>query len=345
MAKDCCLECGKPLPPNKELASVPNGRQVAFDQHANRVWRICVKCHHWNLLGPEASAAAMPELVARFAMLPSAGPEGLARAKVSAALDLFRVGGPQERAAAILELSEARRELTAPASLWEKLLFGAFLVYLASTAYRMITEPPWQALVGIAICFGITWSIMEFGGGPQGEYRPRSGRWMAPALAVAGLAAAGLGILTAWWALLAGALGLLFGWVGRRDARRKSLLVWTPGSSDLRFAGNEMKGLHDEWLSRLVLPELNSPQQASDALDRFEELGSLPRVLSHLTAERGAPEGLLDLNRMTVEDRLLLGVATRVAGTEPGAALRIGLPDAKLIAEVAESLDQPTGQA
>jgi hypothetical protein len=345
MAKDTCLHCGKPLPANKELASVPNGRLVAFDPDANRVWRICAKCHHWNLLGPEASAAAIPELAVRFAALPSAGPEGLAKAKVSGRLDLFRVGGAQERAAAILELSEARKELTAPVSLWEKLIFGAFLAYLASNAYRVITEPPWQALVGVAICFGIMWSVMEYGGGTQVGYRPRGGKWMAPALAVVGMAGAGLGVLTASWALLAGALGLLFGWVGRRDARRKSLMVWTPGSSDLRFAGNEMKGLHDEWLSLLVLPDLNSPQQASDALDRFEELGSLPRVLSHLTAERGTPEGFLDLNRMTVEDRLLLGVATRVAGTEPGATLRIGLPDAKLIAEVAESLDHPTGQA
>jgi hypothetical protein len=342
MPKDACLECGKPLAANKELASVPNGRLVAFDPDANRVWRICAKCHHWNLLGPEASAAAMPELVARFAMPPSAGPEGLAKAKVSAALDLFRVGGPQERAAEILELSELRRELTAPLSSRAKLLFVAFLLYIASSAYRMIIEPDWQALTGIAICFGITWSIMEFGGGPQAGYRRRSGKWMAPALAVAGLAAAGLGVLPSWWALLAAALGLLFGWVGRRDAKRKSLLVWTPDSSDLRFAGNEMKSLRDEWLSLLVLPELNSPQQASDALERYEELGSLPRVLSHLTAERRAPEGILDLNRMTVEDRLLLGVATRVAATAPNATVRTGLPDAKMIADVAESLDRPT---
>ena len=67
MAKDACLECGKSFPVNKQLASVPLARLVAFDPDANRVWRICTKCHHWNLLGPEASAAAIPELTARFA--------------------------------------------------------------------------------------------------------------------------------------------------------------------------------------------------------------------------------------------------------------------------------------
>jgi hypothetical protein len=147
------------------------------------------------------------------------------------------------------------------------------------------------------------------------------------------------------WALLAAALGLLFGWVGRRDAKRKSILLWTPGNSDLRFAGDEMKGLREEWLSLLVLPELNSPQQAADALDRFEQLGSLPRVLAHLTTERGAPEGRLELNGMTVEDRLLLSVACRIAGREPSATLRAGLPKATKIADIAESLDLPPESA
>ncbi|MBK6495328.1 MAG: hypothetical protein IPG05_09520 [Gemmatimonadetes bacterium] len=60
MAKDSCLECGKPFPPNKELASVPLARLVAFDPDANRVWRICEPCAHWNLLGPEAASGGDP---------------------------------------------------------------------------------------------------------------------------------------------------------------------------------------------------------------------------------------------------------------------------------------------
>lgn len=341
MGTDACLGCGKSLPANKELASVPNGRLVAFDPGANRVWRICAKCHHWNLLGPEASAAAVPELAARFASLPSAGPEGLAKAKVSGKLDLYRVGGPQERAAAILELSEVRREMLAPVSLGTRVVFGAFLLYLVSNLHRVIVHPRWDAYTGLAICFGISWTIIEVPTTPRAANRRQANRWWAFGFMVVGVIAASLGTLDYQWAFLAAGLGVLFGWVGRRDAKRTSILTWTPGDSDLRFTGQEMRGLGDEWLSALILPEISTPQQAADALDQFERLGSLPRVLAYLTSDRGLPEGRLALTGMAVVDQLLLSVAARVAGAEPTAPIRAGLPNARTIAQVAEALDRP----
>ena len=107
MAKDSCLECGKPFPPNKELASVPLARLVAFDPDANRVWRICEPCAHWNLLGPEAARAATPELLARSEAAVSAGDMGLGLvATESGSLLLFRVGAVASQDAVALKAAE-----------------------------------------------------------------------------------------------------------------------------------------------------------------------------------------------------------------------------------------------
>ena len=111
MAKDSCLNCGKLLPANKELASVPNARLVAFDPDANRVWRICDPCGHWNLLGPEAARAATPELLARYEASAAAGRPGLAMAVISGKLLLLRVGAAPNSAGAAMLAQEVHAEL------------------------------------------------------------------------------------------------------------------------------------------------------------------------------------------------------------------------------------------
>lgn len=338
MAKDTCLQCGKPLPANKELASVPNGRRVAFDPNANRVWRICAKCHHWNLLGPEASAAAMPELAARFAALPSAGPEGLAKAKVSGRLDLFRVGGTQERAAAMLELSEARRELLGPIPFWVKVFLTLFTPYML---YTLASDPPWEGWSGAALCFGLLGVVTHVTRARLAGRAPdRQIGWPIGGMLL-GTAATALGVLDFRWALVALALGALFGWVARRDLLRDRSIYWTPGQADLHFEDDNPNDLGHLLTINLTTPQTISPEQVATAFDRLDSLGSLAAVLRHLTIDRGAPEGRLELNRMTVEDLMLLSLATRAASVEPDPPVVAGLPEAQLIADVAESLDLP----
>ncbi|MEI2721516.1 MAG: hypothetical protein V9E87_15570 [Gemmatimonadales bacterium] len=342
MAKDACLGCGKTLPANKELASVPNGRLVAFDPQANRAWRICAKCHHWNLLGPEASAAAIPELVARFDGLASAGPVGLAKAKVSDKLELYRVGGPQERAAAILELSNARRELLGPIPFWLKVFFALYLPYMV---YTLARNPPWEGWSGAALCFGLMDLVAERTKA-QLAGRPVNRRigWPIGAMLLGALATA-FGVLDYRWALLALALGALFGWVARRDLLRDRAVVWTPGQDDLTFEGHDPKDLGHVLTVNLATPATITPEQVATAFERLDQLGGLAEVLRHLTAERGLPEGRLELNRLPVEDLALLALASRGAIAEPSPPIRAGLPDARAIAEVAESLDRPLGGA
>lgn len=337
MAKDACLECGKKLPANKELAAVPNGRLVAFDPDANRVWRICAKCHHWNLLGSETSAAALPELVVRFANLPGAGPEGLTKAKVSDTLELFRVGGAQERAAAILELSEARRELLGPIPFWVKVLFAIYVPYIL---YTLASDPPWEGWSGAALCFGLMDLVAERTRARLAG-RPLDGRigWPIGSMLLGALATA-FGVLDYRWALFALALGALFGWVARRDLLRERAVVWTPGQDDLTFEGHDPKNLGHVLRINLATPAAITPEQVATAFDRLDSLGSLAAVLRHLTVERGIPEGRLELNRIPADDLALLALASRAATAEPAPPIRAGLPDARAIAEVAESLDR-----
>lgn len=342
MAKDTCLQCGKALPPNTELASVPNGRLVAFDPDANRVWRICAKCHHWNLLGPEASAAAIPELAVRFAALPSAGPEGLAKAKVSAALDLFRVGGPQERAAAMLELSEARREILGPIPFWAKIFLTVFTPYMV---YKVASDPPWEGWSAAALCFGLMGLVTHITRAHlAGRAVDRKIGWPIGGMLL-GAAATALGVLEIRWALLALALGALFGWVARRDLLRDRAVYWTPGQADLHFEDENPNDIGHLLTITLTTPHTITSEQVAAAFERLDRLGSLAAVLRHLTLERGLPEGRLELNRMSVDDLALLSLASRAASVEPEPPVLAGLPDARMIAGVAESLDRRSEDA
>ncbi len=66
---DDCVACRAPFRANRELASLPRARRLAVDLTAARTWRICTKCGHWNLLGPESAAAAIAELRGRLPTL------------------------------------------------------------------------------------------------------------------------------------------------------------------------------------------------------------------------------------------------------------------------------------
>lgn len=333
MAKDACLECGKPLPVNKELASVPNGRLVAFDPAANRVWRICGKCHHWNLLGPEASAAAIPELVARFDGLPSAGPEGLAKAKVSGKLDLFRIGGAQERAARILALIKAKQEIVSGAVKGLSLILVAFWLAQLYQTYQAVRVYGLAGVAGLAIATGTVGLFLR---GTE-RVRNRYDRHLPIPLLMLGLGMTAAGLLPLKWAGAAILVGLALTALGRYEERHPDTLDWTPGHDDLRFG----KDLHIRDAPTLLDPEIVTAEQAATAIDHFETLGSLHASLRFVCQERGAPEGRLPFRDLSEEHRLLLAVAVRVAAVEPPSAITAGLHDARAIAEVAESLHRP----
>jgi len=340
MAKDTCLQCGNPLPANKELASVPNGRLVAFDPDANRVWRICAKCHHWNLLGPEASAAAMPELVARFATLPCAGSEGLAKAIVSKHLDLFRIGGAQERAARILALAKAKHELLS------EVVQGVSIVIIAFAAWQLHGLYQAVQIWGLA---GIAVGVLAMGTigllRPKADrHRNRYDRHLPIPLLLVGAAMTAGGLLAPRLAAASVLAPALLMALARLDGHRIVTLVWTPGRGDLRLREGS------ETIDMLGFPTFLDPEsitieQAVEAVERFERLGGLPAALHHVCEERGDPEGYLPFQDLSDEHRLLLAVAVRVAIVEPPHEVAAGLPDARMIAEVAESLDHPTGQA
>jgi|CXWL01.1.fsa_nt_gi hypothetical protein len=333
MAKDACLECGKPLPPNKELAAVPNGRLVAFDPDANRVWRICAKCHHWNLLGPEASAAAIPELAARFGGLPSAGPEGLAKAKVSGKLDLFRVGGPQERAAATLAIALAKREMTSSAVTGVVILV-ALLAWGQVAVLRAIGL---TYVTGLLLFMGISGLFLPF------KARKRwTDRKLPLPMALLGTVLAANGFLSPSWILACVIAALVFGIAFRFEKEPPDAIVWTPGLDDL--------GYKERWgapVSMRELPFLLDPPdvtatEAADAGRKAETLGSLRAVLAKVCEERGQPEGRLVIARLSREHLLLLAMAARISHVEPQPEIRSGVADAEAIAEGAESLDRET---
>lgn len=333
MAKDACLECGKTLPANKELASVPTGRLVAFDPDANRVWRICAKCHHWNLLGPEASAAAMPELVVRFASLASAGPDGLAKAKVSDKLDLFRVGGSQERAARIVALIKAKHEIVSGAVKGVSLILVAFWLMQLYQTYQAVRVYGLAGVAGLAIATGTVGLLLR---GTE-RVRNRYDRHLPIPLLMLGLGMTAAGLLPLKWAGAAILVGLALTALGRYEERHPDTLDWTPGQDDLRFG----KDLDIRDIPALLDPETVTTEQAAAAIDQFGTLGSLPASLRFVCEERGVPEGRLPFRDLSDEHRLLLAVAVRVAAVEPPSAITSGLPNARAIAEVAESLHRP----
>lgn len=131
-----CLTCNRPFPENHDLASIPDAAKIAFDPAHRRVWRICASCGEWNLLGPDAVAAALPEIEARFASASTpAVPElRFAPARVSSRLEILRIGlaGALEQddpAAARLRHQVDHRKKMMRRGLWG--LTGLFAIWCA----------------------------------------------------------------------------------------------------------------------------------------------------------------------------------------------------------------------
>lgn len=120
-----CLSCNRPFASNGELASLPEGRRIAFDQGQRRVWRICTKCGEWNLLGAEAAGAALGELEAR---VPTRG-TALLITHVGSRLELLRVDNFAEVRVGELAMAE-RRDRLATASNTAAAVGGVLILLL-----------------------------------------------------------------------------------------------------------------------------------------------------------------------------------------------------------------------
>ncbi|MEO5800295.1 MAG: hypothetical protein ABIZ70_07275 [Gemmatimonadales bacterium] len=140
-----CVTCGKPFAANRDLATIPDASKIAFDPARRRAWRICTSCDEWNLLGPDASLAALPEIEARFAtLIPATTPEfSLAPARVSPQLELLRIGPPGRTSPAELAAHRLKEEaeLRARRLRWMPLLW-LFLVAVMGVAYWPVAGHP-----------------------------------------------------------------------------------------------------------------------------------------------------------------------------------------------------------
>lgn len=106
-----CIECRRPFRPNRQLATLPIGRRIAFDPERGHVWRICQGCGAWNLLGREESELGLAELRHRSGGGTGVADHGVAITTLGADLELLRLGTKSELAAGALALGERRRAL------------------------------------------------------------------------------------------------------------------------------------------------------------------------------------------------------------------------------------------
>lgn len=56
-----CLNRDRSLQGNTDLAHLPVGRRVAFDEETGRLWVICLHCRQWNLVPMELRWEALEE--------------------------------------------------------------------------------------------------------------------------------------------------------------------------------------------------------------------------------------------------------------------------------------------
>ncbi|MBL0179061.1 MAG: hypothetical protein IPP98_08045 [Gemmatimonadetes bacterium] len=258
----------------------------------------------------------------------------MGKAKVSNKLDLYRVGGPQERAAASLAIALAKREMTSSAVTGISVtlvVFGSLQVWSQILVLRALGL---EYVTGICLFMGISGLFLPF------KARKRwADRYLPLPMALLGLLLAANGFLTTSWILACVLAAVVFGIAFRFEKKSPNALVWTPGLDDL--------GLKERWGAPVAVREIPflldppdvSSTEATEASLRAETLGSLRAALAQVCEELGQPEGRLVIADLSREHLLLLAMAARISQVEPQAAIRSGVADAKAIAEEAESLD------
>ncbi|MBK6495329.1 MAG: hypothetical protein KA267_07675 [Gemmatimonadales bacterium] len=352
MAKDACLECGKPFPANAQLASVPLARLVAFDPDANRVWRICDACDGWNLLGPEASRGAIPELVARHTNEPSAGRGGIAMTVLGRRdVVLFRLGTPPTRLGADLAASEAHAEIGAPIPWDIYATMGLLFLAAASLSSWVRRFPTVNALLDRSLLLLAAATFFTVRGLLASRELWRGQPAALRLLPVVGLPAIAFmfgepdvplwgGLVTI---LLATAAGL---WAGRRAGSPRGIrwsdsgdaLTYHDGITPSETGQNALVSLSME-LQR-EFNEVAKPADRDAAWTlwkRHESVGALVESF----ASRRRRDGLLRLTDLSASERMALLIAVSARLAEPPAEVIAGLQEAERVAAIAETLDLP----
>lgn len=350
MAKDACSHCGKPLPANKELAAVPDGRLIAFDPTANRVWRICEECNHWELLGPQAARVAVPELQARYNAEMTAGGGAVAMAVISRRLLLFRIGAPPSEAAAERFASEVHAGLGKGIT-WQlgTLVILSILLVFGILAWFERFDT-WQAVFDSKAPMLVFYTSMVaqgvLGGRESTRGRPTWLRWLwlvALPLVVTQFVESPMPL---WGRILCVAGGLAMGvWIGRSEGKPRGI-QWAEGGTAITYHDGA-HGDQQGWAATTcLLFELTAESMdCVKAEDRalawalWQAHHSLPVLLESL-AERRDADGLLRLSSLTKAERMALLIATGARMAEPPAEVIAGLAEAERVAAIAESLDR-----
>lgn len=342
MRRDDCVACGAAFPENGTLATLPRGSRVAFDPDTGRVWRLCPACDAWNLLGREAAGAALPEVRQRFAATPSAGPAGLARAQVGATLTLYRIGGPPERAAAVLAVTEARQEISAR-SYDAPLVWALAAANLIALVGRFDAFGAWltpATIAGGAVALAIVAREMQL---MRRHRRPM--RLFVPALAFAPLQLFATRFLSEWGGMVASFL--VIGWALRMmlGARPdQAILRWndlgdavTVYQGKRIFRGGEALRTASWRLLEAVPENERTPELVAHAWEQLQRTGGLPGILKLLNGF-GYHEAAARLSDVPATLRLELALALREAATDPRQELPHGPGEAAAIAVEAERL-------
>lgn len=354
MARDACLECGKPFTANKQLASVPLARQVAFDPDANRVWRICDACDGWNLLGPEASRGAIPELLTRYTNEPSAGSGGIAMTVLGRRdVVLFRLGTPPTRLGAELAASEAHAEIGAPTPWDAYAIMAALFLAAASLSSWVRRFPILDALLDRNLMLLAAATFFTVRGLLAVRELWRGQPAVLRLLPILGLPAIAFMFddpeVSLWGGLvtivLATAVGL---WVGRRAGSPRGIR-WSDSGDSLTYHD----GITPSETGRTALVSLSMELQREfdevakpadrDAAwtlwKRHESVGALVESF----ASRRSRDGLLRLRDISASERMALLIAVSARLAEPPVEVIAGVEEAERVAAIAEALDAPSG--
>ncbi len=136
---DDCVACRAPFRANRELASLPRARRIAVDLTQARAWRICTRCGHWNLLGPEFAAATIAELRGRLPTLSAERTGYDAVGEVEVLQIAMHEDAPMASRAGLL----TRRYLGISRRLGNPLVLGVLLPQVCAAAWTLLEGGRW----------------------------------------------------------------------------------------------------------------------------------------------------------------------------------------------------------
>jgi hypothetical protein len=363
---------------NGQLASVPDAARIAFDPVRHRVWRICSDCGEWNLLGPEASEAALPELSARFAARTSAGEAPAAFAPVRlGTVELIKIGAPESGEESLA--FQLQREVDKRSRMYRLtyLMFGGLGFIYIVIGYVGFGSDPWKWIFMLseysltaplllldrwlanervtrwtwAITISVVVALQFAIGGHEGIAHVR--------IEIVGMAFATplvLGISYAgrrWFPLAHGftRYGRLVP-ISRQDVRHLTI-DWTHAGElmicglrdDQMVVGDHAIDLYHHlwpWISRTApgKPKLYSTRNDERAAELLRAVGGLRGLFHALDGFRADQDGRIELAKLPWIYLAALEFALKVDGHDDGSGeLRSRALAASTVADEAEALD------